>query len=69
MQTLEVRINALIRAYNGVRKENQALREQKTSLMAERGALIEKLKLARVRIEAMVVQLKSMENGASEEGP
>nr|VFJ47511.1 MAG: cell division protein ZapB [Candidatus Kentron sp. DK]VFJ63455.1 MAG: cell division protein ZapB [Candidatus Kentron sp. DK] len=66
MQLLEGRVEALIRAYEVVHKENQILREQQTSLMSERATLIEKLELARMRVEAMVAQLKSMETGSVE---
>jgi len=66
MQTLGARIDLLILAYDALREENQALREQKSSLTAERATLIEKLKLARERVEAMMAQLKSMETGSSE---
>ncbi|MBT8419520.1 MAG: TIGR02449 family protein [Gammaproteobacteria bacterium] len=66
MQSLEGRIDALIRAYNTLHKENQALREQQAGLVTERATLIEKLELARTRVEAMVVQLKSMETGSVE---
>nr|VFJ52726.1 MAG: cell division protein ZapB [Candidatus Kentron sp. FM]VFK09654.1 MAG: cell division protein ZapB [Candidatus Kentron sp. FM] len=69
MQSLEGRINALIRAYDMLHQENQALREQQADLMTERATLIEKLELARVRVEAMVAQLKSMETGSVEIKP
>nr|VFK78753.1 MAG: cell division protein ZapB [Candidatus Kentron sp. SD] len=64
MQMLERRIDVLIRAYDGVRKENRALRGQRIGLMAERDTLSGKLELARVRVEEMVAQLKSMETGS-----
>nr|VFJ93627.1 MAG: cell division protein ZapB [Candidatus Kentron sp. H]VFK04129.1 MAG: cell division protein ZapB [Candidatus Kentron sp. H]VFK06851.1 MAG: cell division protein ZapB [Candidatus Kentron sp. H] len=69
IQPLEGQIDALIRAYDTARKENRALRAQRTDLMAERGTLIEKLDLARVRVETMVAQLKSMEAGSAEIDP
>nr|VFJ47720.1 MAG: cell division protein ZapB [Candidatus Kentron sp. FW]VFJ62259.1 MAG: cell division protein ZapB [Candidatus Kentron sp. FW] len=64
MQTLEARIDTLIRAYNALSKENQVLREQKASLTAERATLIEKLELAKVRVEGMVTQMKVIETGS-----
>nr|VFJ99094.1 MAG: cell division protein ZapB [Candidatus Kentron sp. LFY]VFK01175.1 MAG: cell division protein ZapB [Candidatus Kentron sp. LFY] len=64
MQELERRIDVLIRAYDGLKRENRTLREQKIDLIAERVALIEKLELAKVRIENMVAQLKLMETGS-----
>nr|VFK53187.1 MAG: cell division protein ZapB [Candidatus Kentron sp. TUN]VFK54013.1 MAG: cell division protein ZapB [Candidatus Kentron sp. TUN]VFK58928.1 MAG: cell division protein ZapB [Candidatus Kentron sp. TUN] len=64
IQTLETRVDSLIRAHDALRKENQTLREQKNSLTAERATLIEKLELAGARVEAMVAQLKFMETGS-----
>lgn len=66
MQLLEARVELLIRVYDGLKKENRALREQNTDLTAERATLIGKLELARERVEGMVTQLKSMETGSSE---
>ena len=43
--------------------ENQALRDQQSSLVAERAGLIEKSELARSRVEAMIARLKAMEIG------
>lgn len=68
MQSLEDRIGVLMRAYDALREENQALREQYTDLTTERATLIEKLELARVRVEAMVAQLKSMETSPAKTG-
>nr|VFK20637.1 MAG: cell division protein ZapB [Candidatus Kentron sp. LFY] len=64
MQELERRIDVLIRAYDGLKRENRTLQEQKIDLIAERVVLIEKLKLAKLRIEDMVAQLKLMETGS-----
>nr|VFK38677.1 MAG: cell division protein ZapB [Candidatus Kentron sp. TC]VFK53159.1 MAG: cell division protein ZapB [Candidatus Kentron sp. TC] len=67
MQMLEERVELLIRAYDGLKKENRLLREQNIDLIAERTTLIQKLELARKRVEGMVTHLKSMETGSSKE--
>ena len=63
IQSLEAKIDQLIRTCSQLSDENQALREQQSNLMAERAALIEKSELARSRVEAMIARLKAMEIG------
>ena len=46
---------------DGLANENVALRNQQTSLTAERATLIEKTEQARTRVEAMIARLKAME--------
>ena len=62
-RTLEEKIDRLIRICNKLEEENRALREQQSSLIAERAALIEKSELARSRVEAMITRLRAMEVG------
>lgn len=61
LSTLEARIDELIRSSAELEKENRVLRDQHSSLMAERAALIEKSELARSRVESMIARLKAME--------
>jgi cell division protein ZapB len=61
IKALERRVDELIRSVHTLREENQSLRQNQTSLMAERARLIEKTELARSRVEAMIVRLRSME--------
>lgn len=42
-------------------EENRSLRQQQTELLAERSALLSKNEQARVRVEAMIARLKSLE--------
>lgn len=63
LQSLEIRIDELIKTCEQLSAENQALREQQANLVAERAALIEKSELARTRVEAMIARLKAMEIG------
>ena len=63
-RTLEEKIDHLIRICNRLADENRALRDQQTSLIAERAALVEKSELARSRVEAMITRLRAMEAGS-----
>lgn len=59
---LEQQVEELIRLCDRLREENASLRASQEHLVAERADLIEKTELARSRVEAMVVRLKSMED-------
>lgn len=62
--SLERWLDELIRTVERLKEENRSLRQQQQALAAERAGLIQKNELARNRIEAMISQLKSMEQGA-----
>ena len=64
INTLEARIEELIRSCEELREENRALRNQQDNLIAERASLIEKSELARSRVESMIARLKAMEIGS-----
>lgn len=61
LQLLEQRIDELVSAVKNLKQENLSLQDQQQLLMAERQALDEKTKLAKVRVEAMIERLKNME--------
>ena len=63
-RTLEEKVDHLIRICSRLADENRALRDQQTSLIAERAALVEKSELARSRVEAMITRLRAMEVGS-----
>ena len=63
INSLEARIDELIKTVDGLRNENRALRSQQDNLIAERATLIEKSELARSRVESMIARLKAMELG------
>ena len=63
-RSLEEKVDHLIRICNRLADENRALRDQQTSLIAERAALVEKSELARSRVEAMITRLRAMEVGS-----
>jgi cell division protein ZapB len=61
LASLEARVDELIHTVEQLTAENEALRSQQAALTVERATLIEKTELARSRIEAMIMRLKSME--------
>jgi len=63
LQSLETRVDELIHTCEQLSDENRALRDQQSTLVAERASLIEKSELARSRVEAMIARLKAMEIG------
>ena len=62
-RALEEKIDHLIRVCSKLEDENRALRDQQSSLIAERATLVEKSELARSRVEAMITRLRAMESG------
>jgi len=63
LRALESQVDELIQTCEQLSSENQALRDQQSTLVAERASLIEKSELARSRVEAMIARLKAMEIG------
>ena len=63
LQGLEAQVDDLIQTCDQLTDENRGLRDQQSSLVAERASLIEKSELARSRVEAMIARLKAMEIG------
>jgi cell division protein ZapB len=63
LQALEAQVDDLIQTCEQLTDENRALRDQQSTLVAERASLIEKSELARSRVEAMIARLKAMEIG------
>jgi len=61
LDPLERTIDELIRTCDRLREENASLRASQDHLITERADLIEKTELARSKVEAMVVRLKSLE--------
>ncbi len=62
LNNLEKQVDQLIKICSELKGENHLLRERQTSLVEERASLIEKTELARVRVEAMIDRLKSLES-------
>lgn len=60
---LESRLEELTRTCRLLREENRLLRKQQSDYSVERAGLIEKNQEARLRVEAMINRLKSLEQG------
>jgi cell division protein ZapB len=61
LKKLETRVNELIRTCERLKEENRLLRDQQTSLATERSHLVEGQEQARIKVEAMIARLRSME--------
>lgn len=61
LNKLEYRLAELIRVCERLKEENLTLRNQHKALATERAALLEKNDTVRVRVEAMINRLRSME--------
>ncbi len=64
LKELENKLDTLIDKYNSVENENSSLKTKQDELVREKAKLLEKTTLARVRVEAMITRLKSMEHGS-----
>lgn len=62
--SLEQKIDELIRLCEHLNNENNALRNKASNWTLERAKLVEKNELARAKIEAMITRLKSLEQNA-----
>ena len=63
LKRLEDRLDDLVVICDRLQIENKSLKEQQDSLSKERANLLQKNEQVRVRVEAMIVRLKSMEQG------
>jgi cell division protein ZapB len=61
LDTLESRIEDLIRLCETLARENRALKTQQHGWTAERAKLLEKNELAKSKVESMISRLKSLE--------
>ncbi len=63
LKDLEEKLDTLIEKFHSVESENSSLKTKQDALVKEKAKLLEKTTLARVRVEAMITRLKSMEHG------
>jgi cell division protein ZapB len=63
LKRLEDRLDDLVIVCDRLQSENKSLKEQQDSLSKERANLLQKNEQVRTRVEAMIVRLKSMEQG------
>ncbi|NRB37749.1 MAG: TIGR02449 family protein [Pseudomonadales bacterium] len=61
---LERKVDELIKLCAVLKEENDTLKSRESSWGLERSKLVEKNELARNKIEAMIVRLKSLEQNA-----
>lgn len=61
LKSLEHRVDELIRTCQRLKEENRLLRQQQTSLAAERAKLKQKTDLARIQTESILLRLKALE--------
>jgi len=61
---LERRVDELIALCDKLKNENSLLKDRQEILVEERAHLIEKTELARVKVESMLIRLRSMEHDA-----
>lgn len=61
LKVLESKINELIKVCSQLHDENRALKANESFLMNERSRLLEKNEEARVKVEAMIGRLKTLE--------
>ena len=64
LENLEASVDELIDLCQRLREENQLLRKQQTTFLAEKAKLARKTDLARSQVESMIMRLKIMEQGA-----
>lgn len=63
IKSLESQIDQLIAVCQRLKQENRSLKSENKGLVDEHARLVEKTKLARTRIEAMIGRLKTLERG------
>jgi cell division protein ZapB len=61
LKTLEKKIDELIALCNDLNRENQSLKRESMSWQDERLRLVENNELARVKVEAMITRLQTLE--------
>lgn len=61
IKKLEHLVDELLSACQHLRHENSLLRERQAALVNERAGLIEKNEQARLRVESMIMRLKTLE--------
>ena len=63
LRRLEDRLDDLVKICDQLQSENKSLKEKQETLSKERATMFQKNEEVRARVEAMIVRLKSMEQG------
>lgn len=61
LETLEAKVDELVKLCESLANENRALRERNRTWAAEKSNLVERNERARSKIEALIDRLKSMD--------
>lgn len=62
VDTLEARVNELVKLTNTLKTENAALRQQNTSLLNDRNELMGQKATVKSSVENMITKLRAMES-------
>ena len=60
LSDLENKIDQLVELSERLQRENTGLRQRESSLLKEKGQLMEKTERARSRVESMITRLKAL---------
>ncbi len=61
---LDAKLDRLIESYQVVTLENRELRRHLSDLKEEKSLLLEKVELAKIRVEALITRLKILEQNS-----
>ncbi|HVJ62715.1 MAG TPA: TIGR02449 family protein [Tahibacter sp.] len=64
LREVSARIDQLVEQCRRLSEENRSLRQSQEQLATERAVLLSKNEQARIRVEAMIARLKSLEQNA-----
>ncbi|UXI69169.1 TIGR02449 family protein [Tahibacter amnicola] len=64
LREISARIDRLVELCQRLTEENRSLRQSQEQLANERAVLLSKNEQARIRVEAMIARLKSLEQNA-----
>lgn len=64
LREVSARIDRLVELCQRLSEENRSLRQSQEQLATERAVLLSKNEQARIRVEAMIARLKSLEQNA-----
>jgi len=61
VKSLESKVDALIEALDELERKNTMLESDRENWLVERNRLLEKNELAKIKVEAMILRLKALE--------
>ncbi|MDX1455263.1 MAG: TIGR02449 family protein [Gammaproteobacteria bacterium] len=63
LKRLEERLHEVLDLCDKLQEENQSLRDNQETLVAEKASLVQRNEQVRTRVEGMITRLKSLEQG------